>query len=148
MSLHLSGMRFAPAFGMRHALVFSLFALAGAASLSAQAPAMRKVVPDSGVIGSVLKIEGVALGKSKIDEVYLSDHTFDLKVKVLNQTDDSIEFRIPPFAKPGRLQLVFKTADKEPLIMEQPVYVTVEESKEARPTTLQANATAPASGTK
>jgi len=137
---------------MRHTLMVSLFALAGASSLAAQATAMHKVVPERGTIGSVLKIEGVALGKSNIDEVYLSDHTFDMKVKVLSQTDDSIEFRIPPFAKPGRLQLVFKTADKEPLIMEQPVYVTVEESKaaskDAKEATLQANATAPANGTK
>jgi hypothetical protein len=47
------------------------------------------------------------------------------------------------------LQLVLKTAGKEPVIMEQPVYVTVEEPKE----TLQATATpqantAPANGTK
>ena len=55
-----------------------------------------------------------------MDEVYLTDHTFDMKVKVLDQTDDSIEFRIPPFVKPGRLQLVVKTAGKEPLLLEQP----------------------------
>jgi hypothetical protein len=91
-----------------------------------------------------------------VDEVYLSDHTFDMKVKVLDQADDSIEFRIPPFAKPGRLQLVVKTAGKEPLIMEQPVYITVEETKDNREATLQATAkatppppaNAPANGTK
>ena len=129
---------------MRSALVLplavsSLLCLAGAATLSAQVPMMSKVSPQSGKTGSVMKIQGVFLDKTKVDEVYLSDHTFDMKVKVLGQTDDSIEFRIPPFAKPGRLQLVIKTAGKEPLIMEQPVYVTVEEPKE----TLQATATAP-----
>lgn len=136
--------------GTRQTLVLSLFCLAGAASLAAQVPVMNKVVPDSGKIGSVLKIQGIALGKTKVDEVYLSDHTFDMKVKVLSQTDDSIEFRIPPFAKPGRLQLVLRTTDKEPLIMEQPVYVTVEEPKDTHEATLQATATAPppANGTK
>jgi hypothetical protein len=124
---------------MRLTLVLSLLCFAGAASLAAQAPVMNKVVPESGRTGSVLKVVGVFLGKSKVDEVYLSDHTFDMKVKVLDQTEDAIEFRIPPFAKPGRLQLVLKTAGKEPLIMEQPVYITVEEPKEA----LQATATAP-----
>ena len=64
-----------------------------------------------------------------MDEVYLTDHTFDMKVKVLDQTEDSIEFRIPPFVKPGRLQLLVKTAGKEPVLLEQPVYITVEEPK-------------------
>ena len=132
---------------MRLTPVLSLLLLcgAGAALLSAQVPVMQKVSPDSGKTGSVLKIQGVYLDKAKVDEVYLSDHTFDMKVKVLEQTDDSIEFRIPPFAKPGRLQLVVKTTGKEPVILEQPVYITVEEPKE----TLQATATnPPANGTK
>jgi hypothetical protein len=123
---------------MRHRLLLSLFCLAGAASLAAQVPFMHEVVPDTGKIGSVLKVEGIALGKNQVDEVYLSDHTFDMKVKVLEQTDNSIEFRIPPFAKPGRFQLVLKTAGQEPMILEQPVYITVEEPKQ----TLQADATA------
>ena len=90
---------------------------------------MHKVQPDSGKIGSVLQVQGVFLGKTKVDEVYLTDHTFDMKVKVLDQTDDSIEFRVPPFVKPGRLQLLVKTTGKEPVLMEQPVYITIEEPK-------------------
>jgi hypothetical protein len=131
---------------MRLTLVLSLLGLAGAASLSAQVPVMHKVEPDSGKIGSVLRINGDFLGKATVDEVYLTDHTFDMKVKVLGQTEDSIEFRIPPFVKPGRLQLLVKTTGKEPVLLEQPVYITVEEPKE----TLEATATTtpPAGGTK
>ena len=133
---------------MRLTLVLSLLVvpfLCGAGRLAAQVTVMSKVVPEAGKTGAVLKIQGIFLGKAKVDEVYISDHTFDMKVKVLDQTDDSIEFRIPPFAKPGRLQLVVKTKDKEPVILEQPVYITVEEPKE----TLQATATnPPANGTK
>ncbi len=83
-----------------------------------------------------------------MDEVYLTDHTFDMKVKVLDQTDDSIEFRVPPFVKPGRLQLLVKTTGKEPLLLEQPVYITIEEPKGPKET-LEATATTtpPASGT-
>jgi len=110
---------------------------------------MHKVQPDSGKVGSVLRINGDFLGKTQVDEVYLTDHTFDIKVKVLDQTEGSIEFRIPPFAKPGRLQLVVKTTGKEPLIIEQPVYVTVEEPKDPSKETLQAtaNPAPPANGT-
>ena len=128
---------------MRLALLLSLLCLAGAASLPAQVPLMNKVLPDNGKIGSVLRIHGVFLDKNKVDEVYLTDHTFDMKVKVLDQTEDSIEFRIPPSVKPGRLQLLVKTAGKQPLLLEQPVFITVEEPKE----TLEATTASPGTGT-
>ncbi len=67
-----------------------------------------------------------------MDEVYLTDHTFDMKVKVLDQTEDYIEFRVPPFVKPGRLQLLVKTTGKEPVLLEQPVYINVEEEVESK----------------
>jgi len=104
--------------------------LAGSAGwLTAQAPQMEAVNPNSGAIGTVVRANGKALGKDKIDSVYLSDHTLDLMVKVLSQSDDTIEFRIPPSVKPGKLQLVIKTAGKQPYILEQPFYFTVEEPK-------------------
>ena len=110
---------------MRLMFVTSLFCFGLAAALSAQTPQMNDVQPDGGKVGAVLRIHGVSLGKAKVDEVYLSDHTLDMKVKVLDQKDDAIEFRIPPSVKPGRLQLVVKTAGKQPLILEQPVFITV-----------------------
>ena len=91
---------------MRLIFVTTLFCFGLAGSLSAQSPQMSNVQPDGGKIGSVLRVHGSFLGKAKVDEVYLTDHTFDMKVKVLDQQEDVIEFRIPPFAKPGRLQLV------------------------------------------
>lgn len=117
---------------MRHVLILSLLSFSVALTCQAQVPQMATVKPDSGKVGSVLRVHGIYLGKEKVDEVYLTDHTFDMMVKVLDQTEDSIEFRIPPSAKPGRLQLLLKTAGKKPLLLEQPVYVTVEE-KDAPP---------------
>jgi len=114
---------------MRFVFVLSLLSLPLALPARAQVPMMSSVEPDSGKIGSVLRIQGVYLGKEKVDEVYLTDHTFDMKVKVLDQTEDSIQFRIPPSAKAGRLQLLVKTAGKKPLLLEQPVYITVEEKE-------------------
>ena len=127
---------------MRSALVLplavgSLLCLAGAATLSAQVPMMSKVSPQSGKTGSVMKIQGVFLGKTKVDEVYLSDQTLDMKVKVLEQSDNWIKFRIPPSVKPGRLQLVIKTTGRNSLVLEQPVYITVEEA--AQPTEIAAS---------
>ena len=135
---------------MRITLVLSLLCLAGAASLPAQVPVMHDVQPDSGKIGSVLRVHGFFLGKARVDEVYLTDHTFDMKVKVLDQTEDYIEFRIPPFVKPGRLELLVKTTGKEPMLLEQPVYINIEEPKEKETleATSAAPATPPANGTK
>jgi hypothetical protein len=109
--------------------VLSLFCFGLAIPSQAQVPQMLTVQPDNGTVGTVLRIQGLYLGKTQVDEVYLTDHTFDMKVKVLNQTQDSIEIRIPPSAKPGRLQLLVKTTGKEPMLLEQPVYVSVEEKK-------------------
>jgi hypothetical protein len=128
---------------MRLVLSLSLLCIGAAASLSAQVPAMKKVEPDSGKIGSVLQVHGVFLDKTKVDEVYLTDHTFDMKVKVLGQSDDVIEFRIPPSVKPGRLQLLVKTTGHEPVLLEQPVFVTVEEPNQ----TLEAAAGTPGTAT-
>lgn len=115
---------------MRLWIVVSLLLAGLAACLSAQVPQMNSVAPDSGKVGTVLRAHGVFLGRDKVEGIYLSDHTLDMMVKVLNQSDNVIEFRIPPSVKPGKLQLVIKTAGKEVYLLEQPVYVTVEEPKE------------------
>jgi hypothetical protein len=117
---------------MRLTLVLALLSFGLVLPLAAQVPQMSKVEPDNGTVGSVLRIQGIFLGKAKVDEVYLTDHTFDMKVKVLDQSDGLIEFRIPPSAKPGRLQLLVKTPGKQPLLLEQPVYITVEEKQKEK----------------
>ena len=108
-----------------------------------QVPQMQNVEPKNGKIGSVLKATGLHLGKTKVEEVYLTDHTFDMMVKVLDQTDNSIQFRIPPSVKPGKLQLLVKTTGKEPVLLEEPVYVTVDEEKD---TSTEVASAAPSAG--
>jgi|HubBroStandDraft_4_1064222.scaffolds.fasta_scaffold472542_1 hypothetical protein len=115
---------------MRLLIVVSLLLVGLAACLPAQVPQMNSVAPDSGKVGTVLRAHGVFLGRDKVEGIYLSDHTLDMMVKVLNQSDDVIEFRIPPSVKPGKLQLVIKTTGKDAYLLEQPVYVRVEEPKE------------------
>jgi hypothetical protein len=78
--------------------------------------------------GDTLVITGIGLGVNKIDEVYLTDHKFDMKVKVLEQKEDSITVRVPPFAKAGRVQLLMLTKGDEPKLLEQPLYVVIEEA--------------------
>jgi hypothetical protein len=105
-----------------------LLLLALAAPLPAQI--LETVRPASGKVGSVLRVRGTDLSKAKVDSLYLSDQTLDMMVKVLSQSDNSIEFRIPPSVKPGKFQLVIKTAGKEPVLLELPLFIQVEEPKE------------------
>lgn len=108
-------------------LPFVLICAGIAPVVSAQAPQMRSIEPGKGRVGSVLVVSGVHLDKHMVDEVYLSDHTLDLMVKILEQTETSIKFRVPPSVKPGRLQLVVKTPGEDAVILEQPVWVTIED---------------------
>lgn len=81
--------------------------------------------------GDTVTVTGVSLGNDHVEEVYLTDHKFDMKVKVLNQTAKAIQFRIPPFAKAGRLQLLLlmkPEADGESeKLLEMPAFVRIEE---------------------
>ena len=93
-----------------------------------QAPQVNGMSPKSAKPGQVLDITGISLDASKIDEVFLTDHKFDMRVKVLEQNDKLIKFRVPPFAKPGRLQLLLLTTGEEPKLLEVPAYVVIEEN--------------------
>ena len=81
--------------------------------------------------GQVLTITGTALSREKVQEVYLTDHRFDMKVKVLEQTDQTLKVRVPPFAKPGRQQLLMLTSGENATYLEMPVYVVIEEEEVA-----------------
>ena len=92
-------------------------------------PQISTVVPRVAKPGDTVVVTGVSLGDDKVDEVYLSDHKFDMKVKVLEQTGKMIKFRVPPFAK-GRMQLLMlmkPVKDEDPKLLELPAYLLIEE---------------------
>ncbi len=94
------------------------------------APQINSVAPKVVKPGDSVTVEGVALGEDRVEEVYLSDHKFDMKVKVLEQSAKTIKFRVPPFAKPGRVQLLMlmkAVKDQDPLLLELPAYILIEE---------------------
>jgi TonB family protein len=105
-------------------LASSAFGIAFAADAFPQADRLE---PRTAKVGSVLTVSGKGLGKEAVDEVFLTDHRFDMKVKVLEQSDSTLKIRIPPFAKPGRLQLLFLTAGEKAVYLEQPLYVQIDE---------------------
>ncbi len=95
----------------------------------AEGPQARSMEPRKGKAGAVLVIKGIHLGKTAVEDVFLTDHRFDMKVKVLAQTEEILTVRIPPFAKPGRQQLLLLTGGDDPKLLEQPVYVLVEQEE-------------------
>lgn len=96
-------------------------------------PAAKGMEPRSGPPGTVVTITGHTLDKSRVEEIYLTDHRFDLLVKVLDQLEDRITIRVPPFAKPGRYQILFlaRNTSQQQVLLEQPVYLLVEEGPPA-----------------
>ena len=95
-----------------------------------QSPQVTQMEPRVGKPGTVVVISGISLGKDAVDEVYLTDHRFDLKVKILEQSGDKLKIRIPPFVKAGRQQLLLLTGGKNPVYLEQPVWVQVEDASD------------------
>jgi hypothetical protein len=94
-------------------------------------PQATRLEPKVAKPGTVITITGVALGKSDVAEVFLTDHRFDMKVKVLEQTDEILKIRVPPFLKAGRQQLLFLSGGKSPAYLEQPVYLLIEIDEDA-----------------
>jgi hypothetical protein len=106
-----------------------LLALSCFAAGDELAPQITKVEPRVAKPGDLVIVTGVSLGDDRVDEVYLSDHKFDMKVKVVEQTGKMIKFRVPPFAK-GRMQLLMlmkPVKEEEPKLLELPAYLLIEE---------------------
>ncbi len=118
---------------MKHArpnfFIFGLLAASTTAFGFQGYPQADNLEPRAAKVGTVLTITGTALARQHVEEVYLTDHRFDMKVKILEQSENTIKIRIPPFAKPGRLQLLFLTAGEKPAYLEQPLYVQVDEGE-------------------
>jgi hypothetical protein len=97
------------------------------------APQISTVAPKVVKPGDTVVVTGVSLGEDLVEEVYLSDHKFDMKCKILEQSAQMIKFRIPPVSKPGRMQLLMlmkAIKDEDPKLLELPAYLLIEEVTE------------------
>jgi hypothetical protein len=111
------------------AAILSATCVAGLAgdSLGNPAPQMLEISQKSAKPGEIITVSGLGLNTKNVDEIYLTDHKFDMRVKVIEQKDTEVKIRVPPFAKPGRMQLLFLTRGDKPLLLEQPVYLLIED---------------------
>ena len=108
-------------------LVGMLSSVGFAAAADGDAPQMNTISARSAKPGDIIEITGVGLESAKVDEIYLTDHKFDMKVKVLEQKETAIKMRVPPFAKPGRMQLLVLTKGEDPKLLEQPLFLLIED---------------------
>jgi hypothetical protein len=113
---------------MRSLVLVAILSAAGCSLFgNDDAPQITTVSAKTAKPGDEITINGKGLGSNKVDEVYLTDHKFDMRVKVLDQQATSIKLRVPPFAAPGRVQLLILTKGDEPVLLEQPVYILIEQ---------------------
>jgi hypothetical protein len=110
-----------------------LFVLAGllavlvlAPALGAQNSRINSVDPLTGRVGDTIGAAGEGIDSAKVDELYLTDGTNDIKVEILEQNDTAIKFKVPTGIKPGRYSLMIRTKGSEPKLLEQPVKLTIE----------------------
>ena len=113
-------------------LLLTLVLTAAGCIAGDDAPQMNTLSTHTAKPGDVIDIAGVGLDSTKIDEVYLTDHKFDMKVKLLEQKETLIRFRVPPFAKPGRVEILVLTKGNpakgnDPKLLEQPLYIVIED---------------------
>ena len=119
---------------MRLALLFSVLLLVTALAFGAvdtkseptPTPLMRTVDPYTVKVGAEVTVAGDNLGKNLIAEVFLSANNKNIKVDVTEQSDKEVKFKVPT-VKPGSYRIVVLLKSVEPVFIEEPVRVVVEE---------------------
>jgi hypothetical protein len=89
-------------------------------------PLMRVVEPSSAKVGVEVVVTGDNLGKENVAEVYLTAAKQNFKVVVISQAEKEIKFKVPN-VKPGPYKLLVLMKSVEPLFIEEPVRLVVEE---------------------
>ena len=108
-------------------LFAGLFLVALSVALIAQnkSPRMATVTPDTGKATDEYSAAGENLTKDSVKELYLTNGKDDIKVQIVTQKEESIQFKVPGSVKPGRYSLMILTADGKQFL-EQPVKLTIE----------------------
>jgi hypothetical protein len=114
---------------MRMALPMSalLVLLLAAADLKPQAmPMMRSVDPYTVKVGAEVLAAGENLGSNTVAEVYIGVNGKNTKVEVISQTEKEVKFKVPKVGA-GSYRVLVLTKGAEPVIIEEPVKLVVEE---------------------
>ncbi len=102
-----------------------LFVLAVALMGQSKSPRVATVTPDTGKAAAEYTAAGENLVKDLVKDLYLTNGKDDIKVQIVTQTGEAIQFKVPANTKPGRYSLMILTGDGKQFI-EQPVKMTIE----------------------
>ena len=91
---------------------------------------IREVKPAFGAAGDALVAFGHDLNTKSVKELWLTDGKKDYKVDILQQTENTIRFKIPATVPAGKFRLM--VLDSFEMLLEQPAFVDVREA--VRPT--------------
>ena len=119
---------------MRLALLFTVLLLATALAFGAvdtkseptPTPLMRTVDPYTAKVGVEVTVAGDNLGKTLVAEVFLTANSKNFKVEVTSQSDKELKFKVPA-VKPGPYRILVLLKSAEPIFIEEPVRVVIEE---------------------
>ena len=102
-----------------------LFVISVASIAQTKSPRVATVTPDTGKPAAEYAAAGENLAKDTVKDIYLTNGKDDLKMEIVKQTNEAIQFKAPGSTKPGRYSLMLLTADGKQFI-EQPVKLTIE----------------------
>ncbi len=85
---------------------------------------ITKVEPDTAKAGDTLSVTGTQMDAEAVGDLYLTDGTTDVLLKMDEQTATNIKVKVPATVKAGRWSLMFRT--KKGQLVEQPIKVTIQ----------------------
>ena len=90
-------------------------------------PLMRTVDPYTAKAGAEITVTGDNLDQKIVAEVYLSNNGKNVKVEVISQAEKELKFKVPAATKPGGYRIVVLVRSVDPVLIEEPVRVVIEE---------------------
>ena len=99
--------------------------LLSVAAFADKAPVVNSIDPVEADPGALVTATGVALTKANVSAVYLSNGATEVQVELLEQTAQTLKFKVPENLRGGRYTLVLAMPGDPPLLLEQPVKLFV-----------------------
>ncbi len=88
-------------------------------------PHMKIATPETCQIGDIVTVTGENLDRTRVEAVYLTNGKEDWQVPVVEQKATMIKFKVPAEVKAGRMTIMVLMKGIEPVLIEQPVHVTI-----------------------
>jgi len=90
-----------------------------------QAPHINKVEPEVVQAGEIVVASGEYLDRSHVRDVVLANPDLTALAHIIQQTNESIKFQLPKSMPPGRYDILLATAEWQPELLDQQLFITV-----------------------